>query len=144
MTSNLGSAELLEVKTTSKEEILKVVEPSLRRHFRPEFLNRLDEILPFVPLQEKDMEAIVALQLDRVKGRLTDQNIQLHWLPETVMHLAKKGYDPLYGARPLKRLIQNEVVNLLSTALLEGKIHAKQSVEIELRNEGLVLCLKNP
>ena len=139
MTSNLGSAELLEAKTTSKEEILKVVEPSLRRHFRPEFLNRLDEILPFVPLQEKDMEAIVALQLDRVKSRLTDQNIQLHWLPKTAAYLAKKGYDPLYGARPLKRLIQSEVVNLLSTALLEGKIHSNDSVEIDVENEALAL-----
>ncbi len=139
MTSNLGSAELLEAKTTSKEEILRVVEPSLRRHFRPEFLNRLDEILPFVPLQEKDMEAIVALQLDRVKSRLTDQNIQLHWLPKTAAYLAKKGYDPLYGARPLKRLIQSEVVNLLSTALLEGKIHSNDSVEIDVENEALAL-----
>ncbi len=137
MTSNLGSSELLENKLSSKEEILSVVEPILKKHFRPEFLNRLDDILPFVPLQEKDMEAIAALQLERVKSRLTDRHIQLNLLPVAAAYLAKKGYDPLYGARPLKRLIQNEVVNLLSSAILEGKIKQGQNVELDVKNEEL-------
>ncbi|HNA62364.1 MAG TPA: AAA family ATPase [Rhabdochlamydiaceae bacterium] len=135
MTSNLGSAELFEAKTTAKEEILKVVDPILKRHFRPEFLNRLDEVLPFIPLQEKDMEAIVALQLHRVRQRLQEKNIQLHWLPAAVTHLAQKGYDPLYGARPLKRLIQSEVVNLLSSAILEGKIGPQQTISLDVGAE---------
>jgi len=135
MTSNLGSAELFEAKTTAKEEILRVVDPILKRHFRPEFLNRLDEVLPFIPLQEKDMEAIVALQLHRVSQRLQEKNIQLRWLPAAVTHLAQRGYDPLYGARPLKRLIQSEVVNLLSSAILEGKIAPQQTISLDVGAE---------
>jgi ATP-dependent Clp protease ATP-binding subunit ClpB len=135
MTSNLGSAELFEAKTIAKDEILKVVDPILKRHFRPEFLNRLDEVLPFIPLQEKDMEAIVHLQLNRVSQRLQEKDIQLHWLPAAVSLLAKRGYDPLYGARPLKRLIQSEVVNLLSSAILEGKIVPKQVISLDVGPE---------
>ena len=135
MTSNLGSAELFEAKTTAKEEILRVVDPILKRHFRPEFLNRLDEVLPFIPLQEKDMEAIVTLQLHRVSQRLQEKNIQLRWLPAAVTHLAQRGYDPLYGARPLKRLIQSEVVNLLSSAILEGKIAPQQTISLDVGAE---------
>jgi len=114
---------------------LKVVDPILKRHFRHEFLNRLDEVLPFIPLQEKDMEAIVTLQLHRVRQRLQEKNIQLYWLPAAVTHLAQKGYDPLYGARPLKRLIQSEIVNLLSSAILEGKIAPQQTISLDVGAE---------
>ncbi len=137
MTSNLGSAELLEhlrSKIGTKEEILQIIEPILRRHFRPEFLNRLDEILPFLPLQEKDMEAIATLQVHHVKDRLAERNIDLKWSPQVLTHLAEKGYDPLFGARPLKRLIQNEVVNMLSGAILQGKIVPSQTVNLNLEN----------
>ncbi len=130
MTSNLGSHELLENKTTSKEEILKIVDPILKKHFRPEFLNRLDEILPFLPLQEKDMEAIVILQLKQVRRRLQDREVQLEWDKPVLTYLAEKGYDPSFGARPLKRLIQNEVVNMLSSAILKGEIAAGQTVQL--------------
>jgi ATP-dependent Clp protease ATP-binding subunit ClpB len=142
MTSNLGSAELLEhmrAKTATKEAILLLLEPILQRHFRPEFLNRLDDILPFVPLQEKDMEAIVSLQLAKVKSRLAERQVTLSWTKEVVTHLAEKGYDPLYGARPLKRLIQSSVVNMLSKALLEGKIVADQSVKLRLVGEEITI-----
>lgn len=136
MTSNLGSQELLEhlrTKTPSKDAILMLLEPILQRHFRPEFLNRLDDILPFLPLQAKDMEAIVILQLKRVKERLTERRIHLSWTPEVVAHLASEGYDPLYGARPLKRLINNQVVNMLSKAILEGKVKPDQNLELKLQ-----------
>jgi ATP-dependent Clp protease ATP-binding subunit ClpB len=136
MTSNLGSAELLahlRSKTGNKEEILKFLEPILQQHFRPEFLNRLDDILPFSPLQEKDMEAIAAIQLNHVKQRLLDRDIQLQW-SDVLAHLVEKGYDPIYGARPLKRLIQNEVVNMLSNALLQGKILPHQTVNLKIKD----------
>jgi ATP-dependent Clp protease ATP-binding subunit ClpB len=139
MTSNLGSGELLEhirSKTVEKEAILKFLEPILQKHFRPEFLNRLDDILPFLPLQEKDMEAIATIQLNHVKKRLADREIKLHWT-NVLSHLAAKGYDPIYGARPLKRLIQNEIVNMLSSALLQGKILPQQTVELKLK-EGAI------
>jgi ATP-dependent Clp protease ATP-binding subunit ClpB len=102
--------------------VLAIVEPILKKHFRPEFLNRLDEILPFFPLQEKDMQKIVLLQMKKVAERLHDKRIKLEWSDEVIAHLAEEGYDPCFGARPLKRLIQQDVVNMLSKGLLEGAI----------------------
>ncbi|MES2345675.1 MAG: AAA family ATPase [Chlamydiota bacterium] len=127
MTSNIGSEQLIEGlraqgQTWSKDAILNLLKPSIESYFRPEFINRLDEILPFLPLQEKDMGKIVLIQLEKVVERLLEKNIHLKWNEDLVLYLAKKGYDPFFGARPLKRLIQQEVINLLSTAILEGKI----------------------
>jgi ATP-dependent Clp protease ATP-binding subunit ClpB len=137
MTSNLGSEQLLEKIRThgpewTKESILNLLEPILEAHFRPEFLNRLDDILPFLPLQASDMEKIVLIQLHQVEERLRERHIRLTWQKEVLAHLAQEGYDPFYGARPLKRLIQQEVVNLLSTNLLKGEIHSDQRVELIL------------
>jgi ATP-dependent Clp protease ATP-binding subunit ClpB len=137
MTSNLGAHELLETKTASKEEVLNIVQPILQRHFRPEFLNRLDDILPFLPLQQKDMGAIVALQLTQVQNRLRNKDIHLEWNEKVTSYLAEKGYDPLYGARPLKRLIQNEVVNMLSSALLKGAILPHQTIHLQMKGKEL-------
>ncbi len=139
MTSNLGSGELLEHirdKTVQKEEIVQFLQPILQNHFRPEFLNRLDDILPFLPLQENEMEAIAKIQLHQVEKRLAERQIKLHWI-NVLSHLAAKGYDPIYGARPLKRLIQNEVVNMLANALLQGKIVPEQTVELKME-EGAI------
>ncbi len=122
MTSNLGSDLLLKKPSANKEELLAIVDPKLKATFRPEFLNRLDEILPFLPLKPQDMEAIVTIQLKRVAGRLLDKQITLKWDPKVLRYLAEEGYDPAFGARPLKRLIQQEVVNLFATAILEDKI----------------------
>lgn len=136
MTSNLGSELLLETmkqkKKVPKESILESLDPLLKSHFRPEFLNRLDEVLPFLPLQEKDMERIVQIQLNRVADRLKEKKIALRETKEVIAYLAEKGYDPLFGARPLKRLIQHEVVNPLASALLQGKIHSDKTVELSL------------
>lgn len=97
---------------------------AIKTTFRPEFINRIDEILQFQPLQKKDMEKIVILQLKRVADRLQERQVSLDWDPAVVHHLALEGYDPSFGARPLKRLIQQKVVNLFSTAILEDKIPA--------------------
>lgn len=136
MTSNLGSDLLLKKKAETKEELLKVVEPVLKSTFRPEFLNRLDEILPFMPLQLKDMEAIVSIQLGRVATRLQEKHISLKWDPKVVKYLAEEGYDPSFGARPLKRLIQQEVVNLFATAILENKIPKHSELLLTGKKEG--------
>jgi len=140
MTSNLGSDLILKKlegrKELSKEDLLKVLEPVLRSTFKPEFLNRLDEILPFVPLQLKDMEKIVLLQLNKVKQRLEERHIRLSWEDDVVEHLAEEGYDPLFGARPLKRLIQHEVVNLFATAILEDKIPSHSELQLRGQEKG--------
>ncbi len=138
MTSNLGSDLLLEhirkaSKNWTKEDVLHIVEPVLKTHFRPEFLNRLDDILPFLPLQEKDMEKIVLIQLNAVSKRLADRSVKLVWEQPVLSFLAREGYDPFYGARPLKRLIQQKVVNLLSTAILKGEIKNETQVKLILR-----------
>ncbi len=141
MTSNLGSDLLLKKMeqkkgaSWSKEELLTVVEPVLKSTFRPEFLNRLDEVLPFLPLTLENIEKIVALQLKRVAIRLEERGIIFTWDPQVVKYLAESGYDPYFGARPLKRLIQNEVVNLFSTAILEGKIPKKSKILLTLKQE---------
>ncbi|GAB4186679.1 MAG: AAA family ATPase [Simkaniaceae bacterium] len=138
MTSNLGSEIILEKirsgpsEELRKEDVLELVTPILHSHFRPEFLNRLDEILPFLPLQEKDMEKIVLIHLKDVRKRLEEKDIDVHFDPHVITYLAEKGYDPVYGARPLKRLIQQEVVNPLSTALLQEKIRPEQKVQVSL------------
>ena len=139
MTSNIGSDLLLEKLEKSqsaitKEEILNLLEPVIKAFFRPEFINRLDDILPFLPLKEKDMEKIVFIQLNLLQRRLADRHSTLKWTPEVLAHLAKEGYDPSFGARPLKRYIQQEVINMLSKAILESKIPAESTIELLVKD----------
>lgn len=148
MTSNIGSDRLLEKMeknksiSFTKDEILSVLEPAIHSHFRPEFINRLDDILPFLPLQEKDMEKIVVIQLKSLIKRLNDRNVSLEWSGDVLAHLAKEGYDPIYGARPLKRLIQTEVINMLSKSILEAKIPSSSIVELYLEDEKICFRVK--
>lgn len=143
MTSNLGSLELMDFVTkaphATKEEILAVVDPILRRSFRPEFLNRLDDILPFVPLKEKDMEKITLIQLKEVQKRLEEKQISLKWSDKAIAHLAKEGFDPTFGARPLKRVIQSEVVNLLSKMLIKQEIKAGAVATLDCKANHIVI-----
>lgn len=146
MTSNLGSDLLLKKMESkkapsTKEELLSLLDPILKSTFRPEFLNRLDEILPFLPLQLADMEKIVSIQLSRVAARLHERHIALKWDSQVVKHLAEEGYDPVFGARPLKRLIQQEVVNLFATAILEEKIPSHSELHLLTKKEGEGLSL---
>ncbi|MGK5595550.1 MAG: ATP-dependent chaperone ClpB [Parachlamydiaceae bacterium] len=135
MTSNLGSSQILEKiahgKTQlSKDVIMEILDPILKEHFRPEFLNRLDDILPFLPLRREDMEKIVEIQLQRVQHLLKNRDVTLVWTAELLKHLAEEGYDPGFGARPLKRLIQQTVLNRLSDAILKGEIPNESTVEL--------------
>jgi len=139
MTSNLGSQQLLEKMehtkgNISKEAILDLLDPIIKSHFRPEFINRLDEVLPFLPLKKEDMEKIVLIQLNQLSKRLADRHVSLEWKKEVVMHLAEEGYDPFFGARPLKRLIQNDIVNMLSNGILDGKIPGDCMVELQYKD----------
>jgi ATP-dependent Clp protease ATP-binding subunit ClpB len=140
MTSNIGSEEMFshlqkEEKEWSKEDILEILQPILRAYFRPEFLNRLDDILPFLPLRKEDMGKIVVLQLEKVKERLLERDIQVTWDKSLLTALSKEGYDPAFGARPLKRLIQHKVVAPLATAILEGKILSHSTLLLQGRWE---------
>lgn len=150
MTSNIGSEQLMEALEQkrgelTKEQVLETVEPVLKRYFRPEFLNRLDEILPFLPLHESDMAQIVNIQMRLIASRMEEKQVFLTWEGDVIHHLAKEGYDPAFGARPLKRLIQHEIVTKLSHALLEGKIHPQNEVHLRLTDgEILFDIMKSP
>jgi hypothetical protein len=112
MTSNIGSTRILDFSGAGGAEyavMRATVLDELRRHFRPEFLNRVDEIVVFQALSEKQLESIVELQLGRLRSRLTDRRIELDVSEAALRHLVKVGYDPVYGARPLKRAIQREL-----------------------------------
>ena len=142
MTSNLASDELLlamkqDIEPT-KEELLKLIEPMLKAHFRPEFINRLDDILPFSPLKEKDMSSIVKIQLKNVQARLKDKNILLRLSDEAIEYLGKLGYDPDFGARPLKRLIHQKITVPLSKDILSGKVKENSNIGVKLKDQEFV------
>ena len=143
MTSNLGSELLLQKmekssETLTKEAILALLEPVIRAHFRPEFINRLDEILPFLPLRKEDMEKIVGIQLEQLVKRLREKEVTLKWSDDVVKYLAEKGYDPVFGARPLKRLIQHDVVNMLAKAVLEKKLPHNSTVSLKMKGDQII------
>lgn len=114
-------------------------EEDLKDRFRPEFINRIDEILPFQPLKESHMEKIVHIQLEEIQQRLDEKEIELKVPQNVIQYLAETGYDPIFGARPLKRLIQHKVVNLLSKAILEGKLQNGQKVCLKLADNEIML-----
>lgn len=116
-------------------------EEMLKAHFRPEFINRLDEILVFNPLQEKDMEAIVEIQLSTLAQRMKLQGYTFVWDSSACALLAKRGYDPIYGARPLKRLIQNQVVNTLSKSILQGDLGENATVKLSVKEDELITTM---
>jgi len=134
MTSNIGSRHLIENASEKSGEIndktRDAVMAEMRAHFRPEFLNRVDEIVLFKPLTLAEIERIVDLQLNLLRARLAERHIELE-LNETAKELlARRGYDPVYGARPLKRIIQRELETKLSRSLLRGEITDNSRVEV--------------
>ncbi len=121
MTSNIGSQFILEYGTRDWPTAEQHVLAALRQHFKPEFLNRIDDIVIFNPLSMEQIERIVELQLRRLEALLADRKITLEVTPDAKRVLAEEGYDPVYGARPLKRAIQRLIQNPLALALLEGR-----------------------
>ncbi|HUB66124.1 MAG TPA: ATP-dependent chaperone ClpB [Candidatus Methylacidiphilales bacterium] len=134
MTSNIGSRHLIENASERSGEIAEktreAVMAEMRAHFRPEFLNRVDEIVLFKPLTLAEIERIVDLQLNLLRSRLAERHIELELNATAKELLARRGYDPVYGARPLKRLIQRELETKLSRALLRGEITDNSRVEV--------------
>ncbi len=140
MTSNLGSDILAaQIDGADPEEVRDDVMDMVRAAFRPEFLNRLDEILLFHRLSEDQMGAIVSIQVDRLLARLRDRDIKLDVDPAASEWLAKHGYDPVYGARPLKRVIQRHVENVLATMVLNGEIADGSTVTVSVSGDGLTI-----
>jgi len=121
MTSNLGSQLMQESPTLDPNDVRDEVMDIVRRHFRPEFLNRLDEIIMFNRLGEEQIKQIVDIQLKRLAKRLDEKRIRLELTDAAKTHIAKAGYDPLYGARPLKRAIRTEILNPLAQKILSGE-----------------------
>jgi ATP-dependent Clp protease ATP-binding subunit ClpB len=143
LTSNLGSEAIVlddgaELSPRTKDKVMETV----RGHFRPEFLNRLDEILLFRRLSRGDMAAIVTTQLQRLYALLADRKITLELTPVALEWLAEAGYDPVYGARPLKRVIQRTLQNPLAQEILAGTIHDGQTVRVDAGREGLEIIPK--
>ena len=111
---------------------------ALRQHFRPEFLNRVDEIIVFHSLSEEDLKRIVDIQLERLRNRLVERRITLELTDEAKAHLAHVGYDPVYGARPLKRAIQREIETPLSRLILKGDVKNNSVLRADLSGGQIV------
>jgi ATP-dependent Clp protease ATP-binding subunit ClpB len=137
MTSNLGSSSIVGLNEHDQVAMRERVMEAVRQHFRPEFLNRIDEIVIFEPLTREQTGTIVDIQLQRVSERLQGRNIELRVTPSAREWLATRGYDPVYGARPLKRLIQREVLDSLAMKLLNGDLHDGEVVTISASDAGL-------
>ena len=136
MTSNLGSHKIQEMAGDSYEEIKAAVMNSVNQHFRPEFVNRIDEIVVFHPLGQEQMAGIADIQLSRLRKRLQERDMNIVLSDEAMSQLVAVGYDPVYGARPLKRAIQQEIENPLSVKLLSGEFVAGDTIKVDVDAQG--------
>jgi ATP-dependent Clp protease ATP-binding subunit ClpB len=132
MTSNLGTEQI--ERQDTKENLRRKLLAEFRRHLRPEFLNRIDEIVIFNHLSEKNMEKIVDMQFSQIMQRLNERGLRIELTDDAREFLAKEGYEPDFGARPLKRLVQKRVVDPLSLRILNGELKAGDKVEIGLKD----------
>ena len=135
LTSNLGSSYLIEEGVLWEQKVESVRE-EVRRAFKPEFVNRLDDIVVFSTLTAEDLGQIVEITVDRLQSRLSDRRLDLAVTPEARLWLADNGYDPVYGARPLRRLMQKEIDDRLAKALLAGDIHDGDTVKVDIADDG--------
>jgi ATP-dependent Clp protease ATP-binding subunit ClpB len=135
MTSNLGSAHLLEgidADGSIRPEAEQTVMAELQAHFRPEFLNRLDEIIMFKPLTKDNIGNIIKLMMDELNERLKDRRIRVELTPEAENFVVENGYDPVYGARPLRRYLQKYVETLSARLILSDTVRADDTIEIDV------------
>ena len=132
----MASREKLDDET--KEEVMEV----LRHQFRPEFLNRIDEVVTFESLKREDIAKIVDLQLERLRKLLADKRLELELQPSARKFLAEKGYDPVYGARPLKRAIQKYLQDPLALKVLSGEFAPGDTINVEASRDELVFTRK--
>jgi ATP-dependent Clp protease ATP-binding subunit ClpB len=150
MTSNIGSPILLEASNADirdsdgaiPEKVRKQVLAELRTHFRPEFLNRVDEIVMFKPLTLAEITQIVDLLMTLLRQRLADRKITIELTAAAKEYIAREGYDPVFGARPLKRFLQREVETNLSRKLLKGEIPDGSHVTVDFKSGALTFTAK--
>mgnify|MGYP004520470177 FL=1 len=141
MTSNLGSQFILE--TTGKEELQGKMQEVLKQAFRPEFVNRIDDVVYFNSLGYADIERIVDLQLDDVRARLARERLSMTVTPSAMDALSLGGLDPAFGARPLRRLIQNKVVDGIANLIIDGKLSENDVVRVDVDNDGNIVVEKD-
>lgn len=134
MTSNLGSHKIFDMAGDEYEEIKSAVMESVNAHFRPEFINRIDEIVVFHPLGQSQMAGIASIQLDRLRARLKERELSLVLSDDAINELVSVGYDPVFGARPLKRAIVQEIENPLAQKLLAGEFIAGDTISVGVDN----------
>jgi ATP-dependent Clp protease ATP-binding subunit ClpB len=147
MTSNIGSPHLVEgvderggIAPGARERVMR----ELRHHFRPEFLNRVDDIVLFKPLKLEEIEQIVDLLVEELRRRLRDRRLSLELSEPARAFIAREGYDPVYGARPLKRFLQRELETPLGRALVAGQIEDGAKIAVDLEGGALVVRHQNP
>jgi ATP-dependent Clp protease ATP-binding subunit ClpB len=136
MTSNLGSQAIMRMTEHNVAEIRGQVMDALRANFRPEFLNRVDEVIIFTQLSREQLAEIVEIQLAEVRRRLAERHMELLVTDEARDMLATLGYDPTFGARPLKRVIQKRVLDPLAMGLLNGTLHEGETVTLSVGDDG--------
>ena len=138
MTSNIGSQHIQELKGKDEDEMRKMVMDALRSQFRPEFLNRVDDLIIFHPLGIEQLKNIVEIQLKHLMKRLADKKIVIELTDKAKEYLAKEGFDPVYGARPLKRIIQRDIQNPLALKLIDGTFKEGDKVKVDAEKGKLV------
>jgi ATP-dependent Clp protease ATP-binding subunit ClpB len=143
LTSNLGS-QILTDQSIDWEDRESAVQDLVRQAFKPEFINRLDDIVVFAPLTTDDLGQIVSLYVDRLAKRLADRRLELAVTPDARAWLAERGFDPIYGARPLRRLMQHEIDDKLARSLLAGDIADGDTVKVDFQNDGLSVTRFEP
>lgn len=139
MTSNLGSHLIQEnAPQMNYDEMKQIVMDVVGQHFRPEFINRIDETVVFHPLDERNIQAIAKIQLDRLVNRMKTRGYQLIISDNALVHIGKVGFDPLFGARPLKRAIQQALENPLAQQILAGKLLPNKAIVVDYQNDKVV------
>ena len=140
MTSNVGSSAIAEYAGRDDAEMRRLVDEAMSHTFRPEFLNRIDDIVVFHPLGMAQIEKIVDIQLADVRARLAKERMTLKISPAAKQMLAAGGLDPVFGARPLKRLIQREVVDAIARAIIDGRVHEGDEVTVDVDGDEFVVA----
>ena len=154
MTSNVGAEVIQEYmqrlehiddkagRTEVLEECRRTVIDILKKTMRPEFINRIDEIIMFEPLTRKDILGILNLQLSALKKKMEEHGISIEFSRKFIDFMAEKGYDPAYGARPIKRILQRELVNMLAKDLIEGSVSKDKPVLVDISGDRIVITSK--
>jgi ATP-dependent Clp protease ATP-binding subunit ClpB len=137
MTSNLGSHMIQQMAESDYEVVKLAVMGEVKTHFRPEFINRIDEVVVFHALADENIKAIARIQLKILEQRVAKLDYHLEVSEAAIAEIAKEGFDPVYGARPLKRAIQSEIENPLAKAILEGRFAPRETIRVDYRGSAM-------